>query len=98
VGQIVEIRDVLRGRRVGRVLEERIRQVVVERDLQILEKALSEFKAMKGAPPGGIADLVAAGYLARVPEEPYGGRDLLTPAGGVRSDRAPGGRLKVFRK
>jgi len=81
-----------------RVLEERIRQVVVERDLQILEKAVSEFKAMKGVPPGGIADLVAAGFLARVPEEPYGGRYLLTAEGAVRSDRAPGGRLKVFRK
>ncbi len=80
------------------VLEERIRQVMVERDLQGLEKAVSEYKTMKGAPPGRIADLVAAGILARVPVEPYGGKYLMTPEGAVRSDRAPGGRLKVLRK
>jgi hypothetical protein len=81
-----------------RVLDERIRQVVVERDLQILEKAVSDYKARSGVPPGRIADLVAAGIIARVPEEPYGGKYMMTPEGNVRSDRAPPGRLKVLRK
>jgi len=79
-------------------LQERIRQVEVERDLQILEKAIGEYNTRVGAPPGRLADLVRAGVIARIPEEPYGGRYLLTPDGGVRSDRAPQERLKVLRK
>jgi hypothetical protein len=79
-------------------LQERIRQVEVERDLQILEEAIGEYNTRVGAPPRRLADLVRAGMLARIPEEPYGGRYLLMPDGQVRSDRAPGGRLKVLRK
>ena len=80
------------------ILRERIRQVEVERDLQILEQAVGEYRTRTGAPPGRLADLVLAGLLARIPEEPYGGRYLLMPDGQVRSDRAPEGRLKVLRK
>lgn len=79
-------------------LEERIRRVVVERDLQSMEAAIAEHTSRVGAPPGKLVDLVQAGMLARIPEEPYGGRYLLTPGGGVRSDRAPQERLKVLRK
>jgi hypothetical protein len=79
-------------------LEERMRRVEVERDLQTLEKAIDEYNTRVGAPPGRLADLVHAGVLARIPEEPYGGDYLLMPDGQVRSDRAPEGRLKVLRK
>jgi hypothetical protein len=75
-----------------------MRQVEVERDLQLLEKAIGEYAARTGAPPRKLADLVRAGLLDGIPEEPYGGEYLLTPDGQVRSDRAPGGRLKVLRK
>ena len=79
-------------------LEERIRRVIVERDLQSMERAIGEYTSRVGAPPGKLADLVQFGMLARIPEEPYGGRYLLTPGGGVRSDRAPQERLQVLRK
>ncbi|MBE0607235.1 MAG: hypothetical protein IH610_13210 [Deltaproteobacteria bacterium] len=79
-------------------LEERMRRVEVERDLQLLEKAIGEYATRVGEPPGRLADLVRAGVLARIPEEPYGGKYLLMPDGQVRSDRAPEGRLKVLRK
>jgi len=78
-------------------LEERMRQVEVERDLQILEKAVSEYDTRTGAPPSRLADLVRSGVLPRIPEEPYGGKYLLMPDGQVRSSRAPEGRLKVLR-
>ncbi|MBP2677606.1 MAG: hypothetical protein H6Q82_671 [Deltaproteobacteria bacterium] len=81
------------------VLEERIRRVIVERDLQSMETAVAEYTSRFGAPPRRLADLVQSGMLARIPEEPYGGRYVLTPdRGGVRSDRAPQERLKVLRK
>lgn len=79
-------------------LEERMRQVEVERGLQILEKAIGEYRTRVGTPPGRLADLVRAGVLTRIPEEPYGGKYLLMSDGGVRSDRAPRERLKVLRK
>ena len=78
-------------------LEERIRRVIVERDLQSMEMAIAEYASRVGVPPRTLADLVQSGMLARIPEEPYGGRYLLTPDGGVRSDRAPRERLKVLR-
>jgi len=79
-------------------LEERIRLVTVERDLQSMEKTIAEYKSRVGAPPRNLADLVQSGMLARIPEEPYGGRYLLMPDGSVRSDRAPRERLKVLGK
>ncbi len=79
-------------------LEERMRRVEVERDLQILEKAIGEYTTRIGASPGRLGDLVRAGVLARIPGEPYGGKYLLMPDGQVRSDRAPEERLKVLRK
>ena len=79
-------------------LEERIRRVIVERDLQTLEGAIVDYTSRFGAPPRELADLVQSGMLARIPEDPYGGRYLLAPDGGVRSDRAPRERLKVLGK
>jgi len=78
-------------------LEERMRRVEVERDLQILEKAIGEYNTRVGAPPGRLADLVRAGVLVRIPEEPYGGKYVLMPDGRVWSDRSPRERLKVLR-
>jgi len=79
-------------------LEERIRRVEVERDLQLLEGAITEYTSRFGGPPSGLSELVRNGVLARIPEEPYGGRYHLTPDGRVWSDRAPRERLKVLRK
>jgi hypothetical protein len=79
-------------------LEERIRRVTVERDLQSMEGAIVDYTSRVGAPPAELADLVRQGILARIPGEPYGGKYMLTPGGRVRSDRAPQERLKVLRE
>ena len=79
------------------LLEERIKLVMVERDLQLLEKAVSDYVSRFGILPEGLQDLVRAGVIGRIPEEPYGGRYLLTADGRVRSSRAPAERLKVHR-
>jgi hypothetical protein len=62
-----------------------------------MEMAIAEYTSLAGAPPGELADLVRLGVLARIPEEPYGGKYMMTRDGGVRSDRAPKERLKVLR-
>jgi hypothetical protein len=69
--------------------------VVAERDMQALERAVEDYRARTGAPPGHLSHLVAAGVIPALPEEPRGGRYFITPSGEVRSDRVTG-RLKVF--
>ncbi len=79
------------------VLERRMREVVVERDLRMLERIVEGYRGQEGRFPGTIQDLVREGYLAAIPAEPNGGNYLLEPGGKVRSDRTvrlPG----VYRK
>ena len=78
------------------VLQRRMREVIVERDLQSLERAVAEYRARHGALPANLPTLVEAGILRRIPREPHGGRYLLLHSGEVRSDRLEQ-RLKVFR-
>ena len=77
------------------VLERRIREVTVERDLQALERAVESYREKIGAVPRELSDLVRAGILSGIPEEPNGGRYLMEPGGKVRSDRVSQ-RLRVF--
>jgi len=98
---IAFLKDMIEGETDPRrkaTLEERMRRVEVERDLQSMEGAIADYTSRVGAPPGRLEDLVRAGLLARIPEEPYGGKYLLMPDGQVRGDRAPPERLKVLRK
>jgi tetratricopeptide (TPR) repeat protein len=50
-----------------------------------LEKAVEKFRAAHGRPPGQLQDLVAAGLLAALPKDPYGGEFFLDPSGKVRT-------------
>jgi len=77
------------------VLERRIREVTVERDLLALERAVESYREKMGAAPRALSDLVRAGILSGIPEEPNGGRYLMEPGGKVRSDRVSQ-RLRVF--
>lgn len=79
------------------VLERRIREVAVERDLQALENALQRYREKTGTAPADLSDLVREGILAAIPVEPNGGKYLLAQGGKVRSDRVSK-RLRVFQK
>jgi hypothetical protein len=79
------------------VLERRIREVTVERDLQALERAVEWYREKMGVLPRELSDLVRAGVLSGIPPEPNGGRYLMEPGGMVRSDRVSQ-RLRVFQK
>jgi len=77
------------------VLERRIREVTVERDLQALERAMEKYREKTGTVPSDLSVLVREGILAAIPEEPNGGNYLLAQGGKVRSDRVSE-RLRVF--
>lgn len=53
--------------------------------VQLIEQALGGYRQRYGHVPDSIVRLVSAGYLERIPSDPYGGRFYLTTAGGVRS-------------
>jgi len=61
-----------------------IRLAAMERAAS-LEDLLEKFKKEKGRSPKSLNDLVAAGYLDRLPKEPYGGEWILLPSGRVFS-------------
>jgi hypothetical protein len=78
-------------------IERRIGEVVVERDLQLLEKGIAEYRASTGRVPGSLRDLLAGRFIDRIPEEPFGGRYQLSPDGKVSSSTIKT-RMRVFRK
>jgi len=78
-------------------LVKRIREVIVERDIQALERARDEYRHRTGRMPESLAALAVEGLIPAVPREPDGGRYLMAPDGEIRSDRV-GARMKVFRK
>ena len=79
------------------VLERRIREVTVERDIQVLEGAVETYREKTGVVPETLTDLVREGILAATPTEPNGGTYLLAREGKVRSDKVSE-RLRVFQK
>jgi hypothetical protein len=79
------------------ILERRMKEVIVERDIQDLERAAEAYREKTGAWPETLSDLVTAGIRGRIPVEPNGGKYLLSPGGKIRSSKAVQ-RLKVFRR
>lgn len=79
------------------VLERRVREVTVERDLLALERAVERYREKAGVPPGDLSALVREGFLEGIPPEPNGGRYFIDRGGQVHSDRVAQ-RLRVFRK
>lgn len=78
-------------------LERRYAEVLVERDIQRLEDAVSAYRARYGEIPGTPADLVRAGILASLPVDPGGGSYRIAPDGSVHHPRRQE-RLKVKRR
>ena len=79
------------------VLERRIREVTVERDLQTLERAVEWYREKTGTVPADLSALVREGILTAIPPEPNGGRYVMERGGKVRSDRVAQ-RLQVFQQ
>ena len=61
-------------------IEERIKLVIVERDLNILTRAVTLFLQKKGSYPDHLGELVQAGIISSLPGEPHGGRYYFDPA------------------
>ena len=81
-----------------RVLERRLKEVMVERDLQLLEEAISRYRARNKRAPDHLEDLVKPGLLRALPPEPFGGRYLYDPLTGTVRSSEMKERLQVLGK
>jgi tetratricopeptide (TPR) repeat protein len=78
-------------------IEERIKLVVVERDLNMLNKAVTLFLQKTGRYPEHLGQLVQAGIISSLPREPHGGRYYFDPAKREVVSSKVKERLKLYR-
>ena len=63
-------------------LEEKLQRAVLRRDLDNLNKAVTQYTERSGAKPGSLDELVNHKVLRYVPHEPFGGAYILDPISG----------------
>jgi tetratricopeptide (TPR) repeat protein len=80
------------------VLAYRMKEVIIERDLRILESAVEAYRKQHRALPATLTDLVLAGALPILPQEPFGGDYRLDPKTGAVSSSTHPERLRTYFK
>jgi hypothetical protein len=80
-----------------RLFEEREKAILLEEVLRPIEDAAKRFHEDKGRYPITVNELVFAGYLQALPNDPFGGELLLTPDGTAYSSAHPE-RFKVYER
>jgi hypothetical protein len=71
---------------IRKTLEIRLKESLVERDIQILEQTISRYQVNYSRRPERLENLVEQGFLRELPKEPFGGHYLYEPStGAVRS-------------
>jgi tetratricopeptide (TPR) repeat protein len=80
------------------VLANRMKEVIIERDLRLLGSAVEAYRMQHQTIPETLANLVAEGAIANLPEEPFGGDYRLDPKTGSVSSSTHPNRLRTFFK
>jgi tetratricopeptide (TPR) repeat protein len=80
------------------VLAYRMKEVIIERDLRMLESAVEAYRKQHRALPATLTDLVLAGALPILPQEPFGGDYRLDPRTGAVSSSTHPERLRTYFK
>jgi hypothetical protein len=80
-----EMRATAKDEASARALEEQYRLARLQRDFRRLDEAVARFRDSRGRAPDALEELVAAGEIEAVPEEPFGGRYFLDADGVVHS-------------
>lgn len=84
---------------VKRLLEQRLREAIVERDIAMLEDAIGRFFAQHSQRPARLEQLVQEGLLRELPQEPFSGEYLYNAnSGEVRSTEVKERMHMPFRK
>lgn len=80
------------------VLVNRMKEVIIERDLRLIEAAVEVYRTQHQALPATLTDLVLVGALPMLPQEPFGGDYRLDPKTGSVSSSTHPERLRTFFK
>ena len=80
------------------VLANRMKEVIIERDLRILERAVEAYRTQHRSLPATLTELVVAGALPMLPQEPFGGDYRLDRKTGSVSSSTHPERLRTFFK
>ncbi len=80
---------------IGDELEGRIKELMIERDIRGLEHAVAQYRGREGTLPKSVTDLVRAGLIAQIPQEPFGGAYRLDPESGTVNSTTHPERLRV---
>jgi hypothetical protein len=79
------------------IYEDKYKEVLIARDLLTMDRALARYRQTRGRNPQTLADLVKEGFVASVPEEPFGGEYRVNPeTGEIQSSTHPE-RLHLYR-
>lgn len=84
--------------RLREALELKIKEVIVERDIRVLQDSVQRHRARYGKVPRTLKELVAKGIVARLPEEPFGGRYEMDPSSGTVKAMGRSERLDIYRR
>jgi hypothetical protein len=76
----------------------RMKEVIIERDIRTLESAVEVYRTQHGTLPATFTDLVLAGALPVLPQEPFEGDYRLDPKTGSVSSSTHPERLRTFFK
>jgi hypothetical protein len=76
--------------------ERRTKELILEGELQKIDKAIEEFKRTTGRLPATGLELVASGQLREIPQDPLGGTILIGADGRSHSSAAENERLEVY--
>ncbi|HWI68434.1 MAG TPA: hypothetical protein VNS88_08650 [Nitrospiraceae bacterium] len=79
-------------------LASRMKEVIIERDLRIIEDAVETYRAQHRVPPATLADLMTSRLLPMLPREPFEGVYRLDPKTGIVSSSTHPNRLRTFFK
>jgi tetratricopeptide (TPR) repeat protein len=86
--------DILRGtdnRQLKALVVRQLKKLALDEAIDLLQKAVQRFQEDRRRLPDDFYELVRAGYVARIPEEPYGGRFVFRD-GRVQTTTPPGQR------
>jgi hypothetical protein len=73
VRMIEEMRATIGDEQLRATLDEQLKLAVLQRGFTELDAAVERFRAGRGRSPDRLEELVAGGFIDRIPAEPYGG-------------------------
>lgn len=71
-----------------KIAERKLRELVVRRDLQMLDEAVRRFRIDNGRHPSRLEELLSRSYIGRLPRDPDGAAYLYDPRRGAVSSSA----------